>query len=473
MATLSSPGIGSGLDVRSIITQLMAIERQPKDKLAADATKIQTQISEIGKISSAVAKLRDTSAKLASGTFWQQTSATSGNAAVSVTTGSNAIAAAYAVEVQQLAGAQSLVAGQTFASATSAVGAGTLTLELGAWAAGQTSFAPRLPAAAVGISVFATDTLETLRDKINAAGLGVAASILTDASGARLVLRSKETGEANGFRVHTSAATGALSSLGYDPSVGVAGATQTTAAANARATIDGVAVSSSSNTLANVLDGVSLTLTAPTTAPVNVTVASDAEAIKKTLQDFATAYSEVTKLIAADTKYDAATRRAGPLQGDGSIVALQARLRGLLGDSSTASAAFSRLSDAGFEQQRDGSLTLNASRATNALANLPQLRALFANANPLDANAEGFARRFRSAADDMLNTGGTLTSRSSGLSDKLQRNQKSQDALDQRLAQTQKRLEAQYGALDTKLAALNGLSSYVTQQITQWNRSTG
>ena len=244
MATISSPGIGSGLDVRSIITQLMAIERQPKDKLAADATKIQTQISEVGKISSAVAKLRDLSAKLSASSFWQQTSAASSNAAVSVSTNSNALAAAYAVQVQQLASAQSLVAGHTFAASTAAVGSGTLTLELGTWGTGQSSFAPRLPASAassVDINVLATDTVETLRDKINASGAAVAASVMTDATGARLVLRSKETGLSNGFRVQTSGATGALASLGYDPSSGVTAATQTTAAANALATIDGVA----------------------------------------------------------------------------------------------------------------------------------------------------------------------------------------------------------------------------------------
>ncbi|MDO9316138.1 MAG: flagellar filament capping protein FliD [Burkholderiaceae bacterium] len=471
MATISSAGIGSGLDVASIVSQLMAIERQPKTNLATAATKIQTQISEIGKISSAVSKLRDLSSKLSSSTFWQQTTATSSSAAVAVTSSSSALAASYSVEVQQLASSQSLLAGQTFASPTDAVGTGTLTLEMGTWGAGQATFASRAPAATASITIEGTDTVQTLRDKINSAGLGVSASILTDASGSRLVMRSKETGEINGFRVSVAGGTGGLTSLGFDPSNGVTGATQKTAAANALATVDGVSVASAGNTLADVLDGVSLSFTALTTAPVNVKVAGDTETIKKTLQEFATAYTDLAKLISTDTKYDAAARKAGPLQGDGSIIGMQSRLRSLLSASSTASTAFTTLSDAGFEQQRDGSLTINATKLDKALANLPQLKALFSNTNLTDPNNDGFGRRFRNIADDLLNTGGALTSRTSGLNDKLQRNQKSQDALEQRLVQTQKRLEAQYGALDTKMASLSGLSTYVTQQVAQWNKA--
>ncbi len=480
MATISSAGLGSGLDVASIISQLMAIERQPQNNLVAAATKIQTQISEVGKITSAVSKLRDLSSKLSSGTFWQQTSVSSSNAAVGVTTSSSALAANYSVEVQQLAGAQSLLAGQTFVSSSAAVGTGTVTLEMGTWGAGQTSFAPRTPAATASVVVAATDTVETLRDKINAAGLGVTASILTDASGARLVMRSKDTGAANGFRVSVGSspgtlglpapASGGVTSLAFDPSVGSNSASQKTAAANSRATLDGVAVTSASNTLPDLLEGLSLTLTAVTTAAVNVKVSGDTESIKKTLTEFAAAYTDLFKLIATDTKYDAAARRGGPLQGDGAIIAMQGKLRGLLSTGSTGSTAYSRLSDVGLEQQRDGSLTVNTTRLDQGLANLPQMRALFANTTVGDAGAEGFGRRFRSIADDQLNTGGTLTSRTSGLNDKLQRNQKSQDAMEQRLAQTQKRLQAQYGALDTKIASLNGLAGYVSQQVAQWNR---
>ena len=472
MATISSAGLGSGLDVNAIIKQLMAIERAPKDQLAKAATATQTQISEVGKITSAVSKLRDLSSKLAASTFWQQTKATSSNAAVSVTSSSSAAVSSYTVNVTALAAAQSIVAGQTFASSSALVGSGTLTLELGNWNAAQTAFTPRTPAASLNVAVTNTDTLTSLRDKINSASAGVTASILTDASGARLVLGSKDTGVANGFAVTVTGGSGGLVSLDYPPT-GVKTATLNAPAADARATINGLAITAPSNTINNVVDGVSMTLNTVTTGPVTVGVVSDTETIKKTLTDFAAAYSSLVSLIATDTKYDAASKKAGPLQGDSAVVGVASRLRSLLGSTSTAATAFTRLSDAGFEQQRDGSLTVNDTRLTNALANLPELKALFSTTNLTDPTADGFGRRFRALADNLLNTDGTLTTRSDGLNEKLKRNQKAQDAFEQRLVQIQRRLEAQYGALDTKVSSSNALSGYVGQQITLWNRSTG
>src|SRR6476659_956933 len=100
IGTISSAGIGSGLDVNSIVTQLMAIERQPLTALETKATKIQSTVSEYGKIKSAVSALRDLASKLASSTTWAQTTAAASNGAVTATTNANAIPGAYTVEVQ-------------------------------------------------------------------------------------------------------------------------------------------------------------------------------------------------------------------------------------------------------------------------------------------------------------------------------------------------------------------------------------
>ena len=473
MASISSAGIGSGLDVKSIITQLMAIESQPKDKLAADATKIQSQISEVGKITSAMSTLRDVSSKLSSSSFWSQTTASSSNASVTVTSSSSSLAANYSVEVQQLASSQALMSGQTFAASTALVGSGTLNIEMGTWGAGQTSFAPASTPSSASITVDSTDTVESLRDKINAAGIGVSASILSDSSGARLVMRSTGTGADNAFRVTPGGATGGVATLGYDPSSALTGATRTQTASNAMATIDGVSVTSSTNTFTDVLDGVSITAKAVTTEVASVTVGNDTASIKAKLKEFATAYTALNSLIAADTKYDPSTKKAGLLQGDSTIVGLQTRLRSLLGTTSTASAEYSRLSDAGFELQRDGSLTVNETKVDNALSNFGEIQALFINNTSVTSSGEGFGQQFYDATYSVLTTGGSLNSRSTALTDKRTRNQKSQDALTSRLAQTQKMLEAQYGALDTQMASFNGLSSYVTQQVAQWNKTTG
>ena len=202
-----------------------------------------------------------------------------------------------------------------------------------------------------------------------------------------------------------------------------------------------------------------------------IDVAADTETLKKTLTEFATAYTELSKLIVTDTKYDATAKKAGALQGDSAIVGLQNRLRSMLGASSGASTAYARLSDVGFEMQQDGSLTVNSTKLDKAIANLSELKALFSNSSLTDANLDGFGKRFRVVASDILGIDGALTSRTTGLNDKLKRNQTSQDRMEERLAQTQKRLEKQYSMLDAKLGTLNGLSTYVTNQVAQWNKA--
>lgn len=465
-SSLSSLGVGSGLDVNSIITGLMAIEKKPLTNLQSAEKTINTQISEVGKIKSALSKFRDLAAKLAGTDFWKQTTGTSGSSAVAVTTDGNATPGSYSVQVSSLASAQA-IATSTYASSSALVGAGTLSIETGTWGANQASFTSG--GAATAITIAADDTLASVRDKINASGAAVSASILTDATGARLVIRSKDTGAANAFR--TSVSAGGPTALAYDPSSGVTNATRSQTAANAAATINGIPVSSASNSLVNVLDGVTLTLKDLTTSAATVTVASDTESMKKTLQDFAAAYSELAKLIATDTRYDATSKTSGPLQGDGAVVGLQSRLRAMLGATSGASSAYARLSDAGFEMQRDGSLSVNTTKLDKALANLPELKKLMSNSSTTDPSLDGFGKRLRVFASDVLGAEGTLTARSDGLAEKLKRNQASQDSMQQRLDQIQKRLEAQYSALDTQMGKLNSLSTYVTQQVAAWNKA--
>ena len=478
MATINSAGIGSGLDVNSIITQLMAIERQPLNVLQTKATAIQGTVSEYGKIKSAVSTLHDLSIKLAGVTPWAQTTSASSNPAAVTSTTNGSAPGHYSVEVQALASVQTLATG-TFAASTTPPGAGTLHIELGTWGAGQTSFTPKAGAAAVDISVGAADTLSDVRDKINLAGAGVTALIMTDASGSRLLLRSSSSGAENAFRTTVADADGSntdaagLSALAYDPSAGAAVMARTQTASNAAATLNGLAVTSASNSLTNIVDGLTLTLSAVTTTAVNVDVATDKEALKKTLTDFADAYTAVVKMIATDTKYDPVSKRGGMLQGDGAATGLQHQLRALVGAASGASAVFAHMSDAGFQLQADGSMTVNATKLDNAIANLPELKKAFSNSSLTDPTLDGFAKRFRAVTDTVLASDGALATRTDGLGQQLQRNQKNQDALTLRLSGIEKRMRAQYTALDAKMAQLNGTSSYVTQQINAYNANSG
>ena len=464
MATISSAGIGSGLDVNSIITQLMAIEQKPLTTLQTKATALQSTVSEYGKIKSTVSTLRDLAGKLASATSWNQTVTHSSQSAVSASS-NNSATGTYSVEVQRLASAQTVAMG-TPVPLTTKPGSGTLKIELGTWSADQKSFTPKAGATAVNVSIASSDTLVEVRDKVNAAGAGITAMIMTDEAGSRLVFRSNLTGAAEAFR------TTGISSLTFDPSKGGSKLVQTQAAANAAATINGLAVTSSSNTLSNIVDGLTLNLSELTTSPVTVNVVTDTESLKKTITEFAAAYTAVVKLIAADTKYDPVSRKGGILQGDSAAVGLQRQLRNLAGAASGASTTFGHLSDAGLQLQADGSMTVDATKLDAALANVGELKKMFSGSSLTDPTLDGFGKRFRVVTDSMLGIDGSLTTRTEGLGQRLQRNQKDQDALSLRLEAIEKRYRAQYTALDTAMARLTSQNNYITQQIAAFNASS-
>ena len=235
--------------------------------------------------------------------------------------------------------------------------------------------------------------------------------------------------------------------------------------------MNGLPIVSASNTLLNLVDGVTLTLSKVTTAPVEIKVVQDNESLKKAVQAFADSYNALNTLIAVQVKYDASTKVAGPLQGDSSAVGMQRQMRALMGTPSGASSVFARLSDVGLEMQKDGSLSVAAGKLDSALANLPEIKKLFANTDLGVPANNGLARQFRIMGDSLLSIDGVITTRSDGLRKRIELNEDQQERLDLRLDQVEKRLRAQYTALDATLGRLSGISSYVTQQMAALNNS--
>lgn len=477
MATISAPGVGSGLDVKSIVSQLLAIERRPIEQLQSAASKIQTQISALGKLQSALATLQGVAAKLARDDTWGAVTASSSRTeAVSVTAAAGAPVGTYSVVVQQLASGQAL-ASAAYTERTAVVGQGTLRIELGDWDA-----VPPLPkAGATPVDIVigpGEDTIEGIRDKVNAANAGVTASIVSDVNGSRLVIRSRDTGVENGFRIQVSSdadgndgdGTG-LSALAFDPAGGTSQLARTRTASDALVEIDGLAVRSTSNTLTDVVGGLTLKLTRASPDPVEVSVEQDGAALRKTVEEFVAAYNEVIGLVRQQTRVDPGGTGSGPLQGDrvGSLV--PSKLRELLSGSTTASTTFSRLADIGFDVQTDGTIEIVASKLDNAVANAAELRKLFAAADE-NPTAIGFARRLDAWLGLALGNDGLLDSRTDGLQQRLKSTQKQRERLEDRIVLTEQRLLRQYTALDARLGQLNGLSAYMTQQIAQFNRST-
>ncbi|NCT81795.1 MAG: flagellar filament capping protein FliD [Comamonadaceae bacterium] len=477
MATISSLGLGSGLDVESIISKLVSLDQQPIANLNKKTSGLKTQLSTYGQIQSALSTLRDTSAKLTNPDTWAGTKASVSDAtAISVTASSGAAIGNVSIQVDRLAQAQSLASG-SFANATSTVGQGTLTIELGSWDATGTAFTSKAGKTPVTITIGpGQDQLGQIRDQINAANAGVVAAVVTDASGSRLTLTSRDTGETNAFRVTVDDADGnagdaaGLSQLAYDPSSSITRMSLTLPAVNARAKLNGLDISSETNSLSAAIDGLNILLL-KTTPPVTISVNQDVDAIKKAVSDFTAAYNALNQLLRSQTKYDAATKTAAPLQGDSSAVSLTARLRGIAGGGTSLGGSLSRLADIGLAPGADGNLAAAGTKLDKALANnLADLKSFFMGVDNTDANNSGFATRFRTLVDQALSVDGTVTTRQKGIQTLIDNNNKRVDQLTDRSAANEARLRAQYAALDTKMGQLSSLSNYMNQQIAQFNK---
>lgn len=481
MASLSSLGVGSGLDAETIVTKLVALEKQPADALTTTNTKLQTQVSTWGKIQSNFSSLQDAASKLQDSSFWSSTTAkSSDDTTVSVTTGSNAAAGSYAVAVSQLAAGQS-VASSAYTASTAKVGEGTLTIQLGTYTTDNSTtppavtFAAKAAASAVNITIGPDDnTLEKIRDRINTANAGVSASIVTDASGARLVLRG-QNGETNAFKVSVteSATAPGLSALAYTAETGGTSAmTRTQSAQNAKATINGLDISSESNTLNNVVDGVTLKLNKTNTSPTTVTVDQDTAGITKGMQDFITAYNSVVSTIRVQTMYDEASKTAGPLQGNATARGLLAQMRGLIGSSTSASNVFSRLSDVGIDINKDGTLSMKSTKFNDAMSkNMTDLKKFFGNSSDTDSTLNGVGTRVKNLTKQILDaTSGAIANSTNGLNSTITRNKNKIEDINEHAAKVETRLRAQYTALDTSMAKLSGLSTYMTAQLAALNK---
>lgn len=462
---ISSTGLGSGLDVSSIISQLSALEKQPLKALQSKATNLQTQLSAVGTIQSQISSVVSAATKLGSVLNWKGTTATSSNtAALGVTAATGAAAATYSVEVQKLAKAQSvsLPTGPTatpLPTATEQIGAGTLSIQVGT-------------KAAVDITINSGEgTLAQIANKINStSGLGVSASVLTDGSGkVNLILRATDTGTAGAFNVTVTEGAGVGSNLSR---LAIANMTQNQAAQNAEATINGVAVTSPKNTLTEVLGGLTLNLNQVTTAPVEVVVAKDTGSIKKNIEEFITAYNTLNATLSDATAYDASSKTAGPLQGDSVTNGLQRAFRGLLSSVNNTGSTFSRLADVGITAQLGGALSLNSTKLTAAFSDVENVQKLFTNFGGTDST-NGFGVRIKDFANGLLSASGAVTNKTNAVKKAIDNNATEQTKISNRATLVEERLKKQYTALDTKMASLTALNAYVAQQVTTWNKSTG
>ncbi len=460
MASITSLGIGSGLDVESLVSKLMSVEQTPINNIKKASAGLQTKISAYGQLQGAMSAMQTAAQKLSDPATWTASSVSSSDASVVSITGLNAGTQSHVITVSQLATAQNVASG-VFSDGNSLVGAGTLTIALGSWEGDPPVFTGKTGSSSVSIDVSATDTLNSIRDKLNAANAGVVASVVSDAAGTRLVIRSRDTGLTNGFRI--SASDPSLAGLSYEgPDAG--GMSLKQSGANAAFNMDGLDLSSESNTLSTVASGLTLTLLKTSATAINVGSSTDTTAIKKTIQDFVTAYNGLMNLMRDQTKYDSATKTAGSLQGDSKAVSLQQMLRNLSGGSTTLAGDLARLADIGLDPGQNGTLTVNSTKLDKALGNLTDLKRFFSAVDVSNSANNGFAKKWNDFATKALSTDGAITIGQTGLQKRIKDNDKQISQLQDHLELMEKRLRAQYSSLDTRMSQLNGLSAYVNQQ---------
>lgn len=459
-------GIGSGIDIDSIVAGMVAAERAPKEsQLATLEKKTTTQITAIGALKGAISEFQTALGALNKPDLFQARSASSSKSdLVGVTAGTTAGAGSYQVEVKSLASSSkvALAAVSNTADAPARFAKGALQISLGV---------PGDPPSSESFSVNIDDsnnTLSGMRDAINAAGkdMGVSATIVTDEHGSRLVLSSTKAGAGRDITV---AATDAgplesgqlsLSTLAFDGSASSTGAGPRilSTAQSAELYVDGLKVVSESNKVSGAIDGVTLDLKAktPVGEPLTIGVSEDKAGVKKQIQSFVDSYNKLIGVINVQTKVTSVGEDKAPvtgaLVGDATARSLLNTIRNELvnvqGDG-----AIRALTDIGITTQKDGTLAIDSTKLDKAMANnFAELPALF-------TGEQGLATRLDNKLKPYTETGGILEQRNKAMTETISKIDDQKEDLTRRIASLQERLYKQFNAMDTLVGQLTNTSN--------------
>ena len=450
-ALITSTGIGSGLNISAIVSELTtAFGAAQTSQLTNEQNSLNAQVSAFGTFSSALSTLQSTLSTLENPDTLAGFDATVGDTSIaSASTTSGAAAGQYSLEVQNLATSATLTS-QPVSSSTSVVGTGTLSISVGG--------------ASTEVDITSSDdTLSGIANAINSApnNPGVTASIISTTSGARLVLAGTATGADNSITVTETDGGNGLSSLVYDPAGGVTNLTQTQAAQDASYSINGFAATSSSNVVSNAISGVTLNLQQASAAntPTTLTVSPDNSAAQTSIGTFVTALNGVLSSIQSLTGFNSTTEVAGPLSGNATLEAFQNQLENILDVVNPSNpGGVTSLADIGITADADGNLDTDTTTLGNALsANLTAVGNLLGGTN-------GIATQINNLINSYTGTGGLLDTVNQGLQSSLSNVSQQQSALSAELATYSATLTAQYNAMDTAVAALKQTQTELTAE---------
>jgi len=446
MPTISSPGVGSGLDVNTIVDKLMAVERRPIDLLDKKKSTYDTELSAYGKLSSALADFQSAMSDLDQlSNFSRFTTTSSDESVFTATTSENAAIGASTINVTALAQHHKLYSA-AFADTATTVGTGTLTI-----AVGGNSFDVVIDGS--------NNTLTGIRDAINEANgnTGVTATIINADDGSHLVFTANESGTSNSLNITVNGDgdgsdtdNAGLSQLVYTAG-GTTNLSVLQAAADAQLTIDGFAITSASNTVDGVLQGVSLQLNAVGSG--SLTVSRDNSAVKDSVQNFVDTYNQLGTTLK--------DLRSGDLQGDSTLLTIRNQFHSVFNSAATGvSGSYSYLSEIGVSFQKDGSLGVDTASLDKALTtDFSGVAKLFADSNI------GFATRLKDTADALLGSDGVIETRKDGINASITRLQDRRAVLEQRMTMVETRYRAEFTRLDGLLGQLQGTSNFLLNQL--------
>lgn len=464
MAGISVTGVGSGIDINSLVEQLVAAERQPtEERLNTREVVFQAQLSGFGLVKSALSDLRNALRSLGDDGLFQQRTATSAEPEVFTATAQDGVAAgAYSVEVEQLATAQRLRSAG-FASSDTTVGSGTLSI-----AANGSSFSVAVTSA----------SLTEVRDAINGAADNtlVSASIVNVDDGlggteSRLVLSARTAGSDHALTVTADDAdgddtdAGGLSQLVYDPDgTGTTNLIQVDPAGDALVRVDGQAATRSSNIISDLIDGVTLTLQdADPGNPHRLTISENPSAVVSAVDAFVAAFNSFFDTHDAQTAFNPETQEAAALLGDSTMRLLESRLRGAIANPVATSGDLDSLAALGIVTGRDGRLSLDTATLNQALSDNPSgVAAVFSGDDGMVARADALIAGY-------LDNNGLLDDRIDGLNTRIEDLNAGRADLDRRMAALEARLFSQFSAMDQIVSQLQSTGEFLFQQLDALN----
>lgn len=436
---------GAGFDVTSTVNSILSNMRAPETAWATRTSALTAQDTALSTLGSDMSALSSALSSLTAfdGVLSQKQGATSDSSSIALTAAdSTALAGSHTLTVQQLASASQqhtskIPAGQTLA--------GELTLQVGSG-----------PAQTIQVDSLTDKSVAGVAAAVNRLDAGVTASVITDSTGSYLAFTSTATGAANNLTIGTAGLS--------DTAGGSISVVTTQAGVDAQYTLDGIALSSGSNTVAAVLQGVTFQLVAPTTAPVTLQIANNSSGVTSALSSFVSAFNTLTSALSAQEGKDA-SGNALPLYGDQTVSLIQSQLSRALAFVTTNSGKSSNLAQLGISVGADGKLSLDTSTLSSAL----------------DSNFQGVASFFQTQGDFAQNLASVLnglgTSGQGALALRTSQNSSEEKtladdktALEARIAQYQTSLTAE---LNTANQVLQGIPSQLNEVNQIYSAITG